>query len=159
MSGKCVSCSSGSVYLVYSDGQTDMDRVAEKDDQFDTICRLQKQAMWSEKLSEEKTSEMETEVEALTIRIRILEEASKRDQIQINSLQVECESQKRLLGNSVTEHKATSHKLSQVENANMNQEILIDSLQKEVQSLMLQLSASGRNVALLQARLAAQDPT
>ena len=57
MSGKCVSCSSGSVYLVYSDGQTDMDRVAEKDDQFDTICRLQKQAMWSEKLSEEKTSE------------------------------------------------------------------------------------------------------
>lgn len=134
-----------------------MDRVAEKDVQFDTICRLQKQVMWSEKLGEEKTSEMETEIEALTMRIRILEEASKRDQVQINTLQVECETQKRMLGSSSTEIKTISQKLSEREDTNLKQEILIESLEKELDSVKVQLSASSRNIALLQTRLVAQD--
>jgi hypothetical protein len=136
-----------------------MDRVTEKDDQFDTICRLQKQVMWSEKLGEEKISEMETEVEALTMRIRILEEAAKRDQVQINTLQVECESQKRLLSNSLTENKTITAKLSQHEEAHLKQELLMESQQKEMDSLRVQLNASSRNVALLQTRLVAQGET
>jgi hypothetical protein len=133
----------------------DMDRVSEKDDQFDTICRLQKEVMWSEKLGEDKASVMETEVEALTMRIRILEEATKRDQTQINALQVECETHKRQLGLSLTENKSIQAKLSQHEDLKSKQEILVESLQAEIMSISVQLAASSRNNALLQTRLAA----
>ena len=135
----------------------DMDRVTEKDVQFDTICRLQKEVMWSEKLGEDKASTMETEVEALTMRIRILEEASKRDQTQINALQVECETHKRQLGSSLTENKSIQAKLSQHEDLKSKQEILVESLQAEVKTISVQLAASSRNNALLQTRLAAYE--
>ncbi len=109
--------------------------------------------MWSEKLSEDRFLEVSTEVEALNMRARSLEEAAKRDQSQINSLQVEFESQKRQLSACLIENKALVAKVSDGEAAVSNNEILMHSLRSQVESLKAQLSASDRNNALLQTQL------
>lgn len=132
---------------------SDMERVEERDVQFDTICKLEKSMMWSEKLSEDRFLEVSTEVEALNMRARSLEEAAKRDQSQINSLQVEFESQKRQLSACLIENKALVAKVSAGEVAVSNSEILMHSLRSQVESLKAQLSASDRNNALLQTQL------
>jgi hypothetical protein len=132
---------------------SDMERVEERDVQFDTICKLEKSMMWSEKLSEDRFLEVSTEVEALNMRARSLEEAAKRDQSQINSLQVEFESQKRQLSTCLIENKALVAKVSEGEAAVSNSEILMHSLRSQVESLKAQLSASDRNNALLRTQL------
>ena len=86
--------------------------------------------------------EMSSEHDALKMRLRTLEEAAKRDQVQINTLQVECESYKRQLNASVTA------RLSEKEAATKN-EALIESLQTEVASLQFQLTTCGGNNLML----------
>ncbi len=87
--------------------------------------------------------EMTSEHEALKMRLRILDEAAKRDQVQINSLQVDCETYKRQLSASI------SARLSEKDSATKN-EMLVESLQAEVASLQFQLTASGGNNIMLQ---------
>jgi hypothetical protein len=114
-----------------------MERVKEKDVQFDTICKLHKDIMWSEKLGEENLLEMASEKEALNMRVRILEEAAKRDQTQINALEVESDSYKRQLGASV------NLRLSE-KDAAAKQEMLIESLHAEISLLRIQLGDSAK---------------
>ncbi len=107
----------------------------EKDVQFDTICRLQKEMMWSEKLAEENILEITSELEALKMRLRILEEAAKRDQTRINSLEVECESYKRQLSASISARQSERDAASKSDQ-------LVETLLAEVMSLKIQLGKS-----------------
>lgn len=119
-------------YVNIITASSDVERVDEKDVQFDTICRLQKEMMWSEKLAEENILEMTSEVEALKMRLRTLEEAAKRDQTRINSLEVECESHKRQLGASLSARQCEREAASKTDQ-------LVETLLAEVMSLKIQL--------------------
>jgi hypothetical protein len=114
---------------------------------------LEKSMLWAEKLSEDRLLEVSSEVEVLEMRARSLEEGAKRDQSQINNLQVEFESQKRQLSACLTENKALVGKVSEGEVAILNSEMLINSLRLQVESLKTQLHASDRANALLQTQL------